>query len=512
MRVLVIGSGGREHAICHAFKRSPRLEKLFCAPGNAGIAQIAECVAIKADDITALADFATRESIDLTFVGGEGPLALGVVDEFESRRLRIIGASRSAARLEASKAFAKDFMSRHGIPTAKYHTANSPAAAIEILESGHFGDAHSPVVVKADGLAAGKGVVVARDRAEAKAACGELAELVGADAAEKIVLEEFLEGREVSLIMFADGEDFALMPPVRDHKRIGEGNTGPNTGGMGTITDSSLLSAEELQTIIADVIGPTLAGCIKEGFPFRGILFLGLMIANESATPHVREAADQQTYITAVPKVLEYNVRFGDPETQSILVRLESDLIEICDAMLAGAASVRASSAANDGVASPTVHQGAASLKDIEIVWRSGNSACVVLAAEGYPSKPRTGDVIDGLEDAAAVGNVTIFHAGTTLSDGGGRMKDEGGRMKDEWKNEVETMKSDGETMKDELRESRSSPSSFIPHPSSFVTAGGRVLGVTATGNTLDEALSTAYTAAAKISWPGMQYRRDIGK
>ena len=438
MRVMVIGSGGREHAICDAFSRSERVTQLFCSPGNGGIGQVATCVDIKADDIHRLAEFAQNEAIDLTFVGGEGPLALGVVDEFESRGLKIIGASRSAARLESSKAFAKEFMSRHGIPTAKFYTAHSPAEAIETLESGHFGAATEPVVVKADGLAAGKGVVVARDRAEAVAACAELASLVGADAAEKIVLEEFVEGKEVSLIMFADGTDFAIMPPVRDHKRIGEGDTGPNTGGMGTITDSNLLTPKQLQSIIKDIIEPTLNGCINDGFQFRGILFVGLMMTDGGA------------------KVLEYNVRFGDPETQSIMVRLETDLLEICEAMLASGMSA--------GVGSSTVRDGSKRLGDISIDWRPGNSACVVLAAEGYPQKPRTGDEIQGLDLASQISDVKIFHAGTT---------------------------GDG---------------------TSYRTAGGRVLGVTATGATLDDALATAYRAANLISWQGMQFRRDIGK
>ncbi len=446
MRVLVIGSGGREHAICYSFARSSRLDRLYCAPGNAGIGQVAECVAINPEDVGELADFAIREQIDLTFVGGEVPLALGVVDEFESRGLRIVGASKAAARLEASKSFAKDFMARHAIATANYHTAYSPAEAIETLQSGHFGSESGPVVVKADGLAAGKGVIVARDRAEAIAACTELAALVGSEAAEKIVLEEFLEGREVSLLMFVDGRDYALMPPVRDHKRIGEGDTGPNTGGMGTITDAGLLSPEQTQRIINDIIDPTLAGCIEEGFPFRGILFLGLMMTGESAIPTVRDDAEPQTYVATTPKLLEYNVRFGDPETQAILVRLESDFVEICEAMLDE------------------------KLAETQIKWSEGNSACVVLAAKGYPQKASTGDRIHGLESAAMVENVITFHAGTA--------KDEG---------------------------------ESLPSDSSFVTAGGRVLGVTATGETLDGALRTAYSAVEKISWSGMQYRRDIG-
>ena len=420
MNVLVIGSGGREHAICRSFSKSSRVTRLFCSNGNAGIAQVAECVPIKPDDITALAEFATKNAIDLTFVGGETSLALGIVDEFESRGLRIIGPCKEAAQLEASKSFAKDFMARHGVPTAKFTTADSTASAIRALESGDFGDENSPVVVKADGLAAGKGVVVAANRAEAIAAINEMADLVGSAAAEKIVLEECMFGREVSLLMFADGEDFALMPPTRDHKRIGESDTGPNTGGMGTVTDASLLTADELQTIIDTMIRPTMHGCIREGFRFRGIMFLGLMMTAQG------------------PKLLEYNVRFGDPETQAILVRLQTDMVDICEAMLDG------------------------TLGSIDIKWKQGSSACVVLASEGYPSKPRTGDVIRGLEN---VGDVEVFHAGTSALT-----------------------------------------------PGEFYTAGGRVLGVTATGRDLNTALSTAYSGVEKISWPGMQYRRDIGK
>lgn len=423
MKILVIGSGGREHAICFAFSKSPRVTKIYCANGNAGIATIAELVDIKPDEIGRLADFAESEAIDLTFVGGETSLALGVVDEFEARGLKIIGASKAAARLEASKAFAKDFMKRYDIPTAEYAVAVSPSEAIEILESGRFGDASVPVVVKADGLAAGKGVVVAPDRSEASAAINELESLVGADAASTIVLEECLFGREVSLILFADGESFALMPPTRDHKRIGEGDTGPNTGGMGTFTDDSLLTPEQTAEIVETVIRPTLKGCADEGFRFRGILFLGLMMTK------------------AGPRVLEYNVRFGDPETQAILVRLETDLVEICEAMHSSR------------------------LGEIDIIWRAGSSACVILAAEYYPAKPRTGDVINGLENAAGHKDVVTFHAGTKLDEG-----------------------------------------------SSFVTSGGRVLGVTAVGDDLATALEKAYDAASEISWPGMQFRRDIGK
>ncbi|HEV8591020.1 MAG TPA: phosphoribosylamine--glycine ligase [Pyrinomonadaceae bacterium] len=423
MRILVVGSGGREHALCYAFSKSLKVEKIFCANGNAGIAEVAECVAIKPEDIAALAEFAELEKIDLTFPGGETSLALGIVDEFEKRGLKIVGASKAAAQLESSKAFAKDFMARHGVPTARYINAHSAAFAALELESGDLGDASTPVVVKADGLAAGKGVVVAKNRADALAAINDLASIVGADAAEKIVLEECLVGKEVSLLMFADGENFALMPPVRDHKRIGESDTGPNTGGMGTITDASLLTDEQTKTIIDTIIRPTLRGCVREEFPFRGIMFLGLMLTADG------------------PKVLEYNVRFGDPETQAILVRLKTDLVDICEAMLAGR------------------------LADMKIEWEPGCTACVVLASAGYPLKPRTGDIIHGLDAARKKENVVIFHSGTARN-------------------------STGE----------------------YVTAGGRVLGVTAKGDDLFGALKNAYGAVGEINWEGMQYRRDIGQ
>ncbi|KXK00308.1 MAG: phosphoribosylamine--glycine ligase [Acidobacteria bacterium OLB17] len=423
MNILVVGSGGREHAICTAFRRSPKAENLYCAPGNAGIAAIANCVNIAADNVPALADFAAANAIGLTFVGGETPLALGIVDEFERRGLPIIGPRANGAQLESSKAFAKGFMARHGIPTAKFTVSHSADFAILELESGDFGGVDSSVVVKADGLAAGKGVIVAKDRADAKAAITGLASIAGSAATDKIVLEEFLTGREVSLLVFADGENFALMPAVRDHKRIGEGDSGPNTGGMGTVSDDALLSPAELSDIVERIVKPTLHACRREDINFRGVLFFGLMLTANG------------------PMVLEYNVRFGDPETQAILVRLETDLVDICEAILAGR------------------------LADMEIKWTKGSSGCVILASEGYPGKPRTGDVINGLQEAAAIPNVAIFHAGTARDQAG-----------------------------------------------NFITSGGRVLGVTAAGADVSAALATAYEAVSKISWPGMQFRRDIGK
>lgn len=422
MKVLVVGSGGREHALCWAFDKSGEVTKIYCANGNAGIAEIAEGVNIKPDETVKLAEFAEKNEIDLTFVGGEISLALGIVDDFERRGLKIIGANRQAAQLEASKSFAKDFMARHDIPTAKYKTAKTVKEAIEILQSSIFGDENAPVVVKADGLAAGKGVVVATNRAEAIEAVNELEKIVGAEAAEKIVLEECLVGREVSLLLFADGKSFALMPPARDHKRIGEGDTGANTGGMGVITDESLLTKEQEREIVEKIIKPTLSGAKKDGFEFRGILFLGLMMTADGA------------------KVLEYNVRFGDPETQAILMRLKTDFVEICQAI---------------------INQ---TLDNLTLEWTKGSSACVVLAAKNYPGKPQTGGIITGLNIMKSPEQI-VFHAGTS-------------------KNEADQ----------------------------FITAGGRVLGVTAGGENIDEALQKVYQAVSKISFAGMQYRRDIGK
>jgi phosphoribosylamine---glycine ligase len=427
MKILVVGSGGREHALCWALRRGEEgaRARLFCAPGNAGIAQTAECVPLDPNDIRALADFAARERIDLTVAGSEAPLAAGLADEFAARNLLVAGPPRRAARLEASKAFAKEFMRRHGIPTARYRVAESIEEARAVLSSGEFGGADAPVVVKADGLAAGKGVVVARTRAEAVDAAAEMMGglRVGRDAGSRLVIEEALEGSEASLLLWTDGRDYALMPPARDHKRVGEGDTGPNTGGMGAITAPGLLDEETLRLAVSEIVEPTLAGAEADGLGFRGVLFIGLMLTAEG------------------PRVLEYNVRFGDPEAQAILVRLKSDLA----ALFAGVARGR--------------------LSEVEVSWREAASACVVLAARGYPERPETGAVINGLEEAARVASIQLFHAGTERS-------------------------ADG----------------------SYLTAGGRVLGVTATAASLEGALARSYEAAGLISWDGMHYRRDIGR
>ena len=422
MKILVVGSGGREHVLVWALRKtSSRAIELFCAPGNAGIAESAQCLPISATDVAALADFATRQRIELTMVGPEAALAAGIVDEFEQRGLRIVGPRMKAAQLETSKAFAKDFMRRHSIPTAHYRIASSTEEAISIIRSGEFGAENSSVVIKADGLAAGKGVVVAQSRAEAEQAVRELAAL--GDAADQIVIEEVLSGREVSVLLFSDGKDFRLMPPARDHKRIGEGDTGPNTGGMGAITGANILEEATLNRVVREIVEPTLQAARHEGIPFRGILFIGLMLTEDG------------------PRVLEYNVRFGDPETQAILVRLETDLTTILEAIVD------------------------CRLAEVDVKWSKDASACVVLAARGYPGKPETGTQIEGLERVAQDAGLAIFHAATSRSEN------------HEW-----------------------------------LTAGGRVLGVTATGENLEDALARCYAAVSKIQWEGMQYRRDIGR
>jgi phosphoribosylamine--glycine ligase len=422
-KVLIVGSGGREHAISWALRKtSQELVQIFCVPGNAGIAALAETPNVPLNDHAALAEFVKAEGIDLTFVGPEAPLVSGIVDHFTSRQLRIVGPSAAAARLEGSKIFAKDFMARHNIPTAAYRAAKTPEEALECLRKGEFGT--GAVVIKADGLAAGKGVVVAQDRAEAEQAVEDLMvhHLAGRDAAQRVVIEEALTGREASLLVFADGRDYAVMPAARDHKRIGENDTGPNTGGMGTITDTSVLDKLTQERVVREIVEPTLAGAREEGFPFKGVLFLGLMLTSDG------------------PKLLEYNVRFGDPETQAILVRLETDLVSIFDAMYNG------------------------TLGSLEVKWSEGASACVVAANQGYPGKYESGAVIEGLDDVST-GSVQVFHAGTS--------RDPSGRI---------------------------------------IATGGRVLGITARADRLSDALAMCYGVLEKIHWPGMQFRRDIGR
>jgi phosphoribosylamine--glycine ligase len=424
-RILIIGSGGREHAIVWSIKKtSHEPVEILCAPGNAGIEQIARVVHISVNDHLALADFVESEKIDLTFVGPEAPLVSGIVDLFTERRLRIVGPCAAAARLEGSKIFAKDFMKRHGIPTAAYRVAKAPEEAIECLRTGEFGSEESPVVIKADGLAAGKGVVVASNRPEAEKAIEDLMihHVAGRDAAGRVVMEQALTGTEASLLVFADGREYVVMPAARDHKRIGENDTGPNTGGMGCITDVSVLEKSTQDRVVREIVEPTLVGAREEGFAFKGILFLGLMLTPDG------------------PKLLEYNVRFGDPETQAILVRLKTDLVSIFESMYSG------------------------TLGGLDVTWSEGSSACVVAANRGYPGKYETGGVIEGLEQVAQ-DSVQVFHAGTS--------KNPEGR---------------------------------------FIATGGRVLGITAAAEHLTDALGLCYQSLEHIHWPGMQFRRDIGK
>lgn len=426
MRVLVIGSGGREHAIVWALKNSSQRNlDLFCVPGNAGISLLAQSIAMPVTDHEALIQLVESRGIDMTVVGPEAPLAQGIVDDFERKGLAIVGPTQAAARLESSKAFAKDFMARHSIPTASYRIAASISDALDLLQSGEFGSPESPCVIKADGLAAGKGVIVANSRTEAESAVRDLTsgKLIDRQAASRIILEQALRGTEASVLLFSDGQDYVLMPAARDHKRIGENDTGPNTGGMGAITDPAILDEKTLGRIRREIIEPTLTGARDEGFPFRGVLFIGLMLTDDG------------------PKVLEYNVRFGDPETQAILVRLKTDLLSIFETIRAG------------------------SLRNIKVEWSEESSACVVLASRGYPGMSEVGVPIHGLDRFDLQNKVKIFHASTLRSDAG-----------------------------------------------EFITAGGRVLGVTSAGRDLSEALSECYGAIDQINWNGMQFRRDIGQ
>ncbi len=418
MKVLVIGGGGREHALCAAIRRSPRVSEVVCAPGNGGIAQVARCVKASQKDLGDLLRVVAEEQADLTVVGPELPLALGLVDEMLRRGLKVFGPTRDAAMLETSKGFAKRFMQRHSIPTANYAVCGSRTEALAALELFHH-----PVVIKADGLQAGKGVLICETKDEAERAVTGLfsGELLGT-AETNVVVEEFLKGEELSFLALSDGKHATPLLPAQDHKRIGEGDTGPNTGGMGVYTADTLLDPKMSEWILHHIVQKAIDGMAAEETPFVGVLYCGLMMTAKG------------------PMVLEFNARFGDPETQAILPRLESDLVEALEACVQGR------------------------LSETEFRWKPGASACVVAASQGYPGSYTVGYPITGLDDAAKVPAVEVFHAGTT------------------W---------DGAT---------------------YRTAGGRVLGVTATGATLGEALGSAYPAMERISFEGMVYRRDIGR
>lgn len=382
MKVLVIGSGGREHALVWKIKQSKRVEHIYCAPGNGGIGKDAELVNIKADDIIGLAEFADENRIDLTVVGPEVPLAMGIVDEFEKRKLKVFGPNEAASQLEASKIFSKEFMARHKIPTADFIICKSPGAARLSIKGGNMG---YPVVLKADGLAAGKGVLICKTEEEALQGIEDMMvkEAFG-EAGRAIIIERFEQGTEVSYMVIADGEDYQPLVPSADYKRAMEGDEGLNTGGMGAYAPSVLVDDELKQQIENEVIKPVLAGLKKDNYHFRGLLYCGLMITDNG------------------PRVLEFNVRFGDPETQVILPLLKNDLVDLFEATVNG------------------------TVADLEVEWQ-GAAVTVVMAAEGYPENYEKGMVISGLEQFEDSQDQVVFHAGTKLEDG--KIVSSGGRV-----------------------------------------------------------------------------------
>lgn len=374
MKILVIGSGGREHAICRALSRSPHTTTLYCAPGNAGIAETATCFPVNVNDPKALASLAESIGAHMTFIGPEAPLVAGVVEEFASRGLRVIGPSVRAARLEGSKIFAKQFMTRHHVPTARFAICNSPEEARSVFKREYS----FPVVVKADGLAAGKGVIIPQDEVSFEATIkAMMVDRLFGDAGAQILLEECLTGREASLMIFTDGWDYKIIAPAQDYKRVGDGDQGFNTGGMGSFSTPGLIDPLLLARVEREIIEPTLEGMASEGNPFQGILYIGLMITNDG------------------PQVIEYNARLGDPETQSVLVRLETDMVEICDAITESR------------------------IGSTKIQWSDDSSVCVVAASGGYPGEFEKGKIISGLDEANAIEGVIVFHAGTMRDEQG---------------------------------------------------------------------------------------------
>ena len=385
MKILIIGSGGREHALGWKISQSPLLKKLYCAPGNAGTQTIAENVPIGAEDIQGLVDFASREKMDLTVVGPEVPLTLGIVDEFEKHGLKVFGPNKNAAELEGSKVFAKQFMERHRIPSGKFDIADSVEQAKKIVGSGKFS---FPLVVKADGLAAGKGVILCRNQKRAEEAIDAImVEKKFGEAGNKVVIEEFLVGKEASFIVISDGVKILPLVTTMDHKAVYDGDKGPNTGGMGAISPSPYIDQQMFDNIVNTVVFPTITRMLEEGRKFKGVLYVGLMLTERG------------------PKVLEYNCRFGDPETQPQMLRMKGDLVEVLLATVEG------------------------NVLEKEIDWSPNASGCVVAASGGYPIKYEKGKVIEGLDEASAFPGVEIFHAGTAIKDGqyytnGGRVLD----------------------------------------------------------------------------------------
>ncbi len=417
MNILVVGSGGREHAIVWKIAKSSKVKKIFCAPGNPGIAKLAECVPIKIEDINGLREFAVKEKIDLTVVGPELPLTLGIVDSFEEKGIRIFGPSKKAAEIEGSKVFAKDLMQKYGIPTAAYKVFKNPKDAKDYVKE------HSlPLVVKADGLAAGKGVIICKTKEDALDAIKLIMEKREfGKAGDRIIVEEFLKGHEVSFLAITDGKTVIPLPPCQDHKAAFDGDKGPNTGGMGAYSPAPIINAKLKQEIMSMIMIPTVKAMEKEGRPYKGVLYAGLMVTNDG------------------PRVLEYNCRFGDPETQPIMMKLRNDLVDVLFTAVEG------------------------KLSKIKLNCENKVALCVVMASKGYPGDYEKGKEIKGIEEASKLKDVVVFHAGTAING-------------------------------DKL-----------------VTAGGRVLGVTAMGVGIKRAMNKVYGAVTKIKWEGAHYRKDIG-
>lgn len=416
MKVLVVGSGGREHAICWKLKQSPKVTGLFCAPGNGGIAQLAQCVDVKATDVDGMVKWAKENAMDFVVVAPDDPLALGMVDTLEEAGIPAFGPRANAAVIEASKAFSKELMKKYHIPTARYETFTQLDKALD-----YIGEQGAPIVVKADGLALGKGVVVAATVDEAKTAAREMMEdKKFGQSGSTVVIEECMTGPEVTVLAFADREHVYPMPASQDHKRAYDGNRGPNTGGMGAISPPPQYTPEIAQRCVDEIFLPTIAALKAEGRPFQGVLYFGLMLTPDG------------------PKVVEYNARFGDPECQAVLSLLDSDLMDIFTACREG------------------------TLDQLDLRWKDSAACCLVLASGGYPLDYRKGFPISGLEEAGK--SAVVFHAGTAEKDG------------------------------------------------QIVTSGGRVLGVTALGDTLDQAIDNAYAAAKPISFTDMHFRTDIGR
>ncbi|HIA33190.1 MAG TPA: phosphoribosylamine--glycine ligase [Nitrospinaceae bacterium] len=415
MRVLVIGSGGREHALAWKIAQSPLVKKVFCAPGNAGTVNVAENIDIPSDNIDALLQFATVTGIGLTIVGPEQPLVKGLVDSFEESGLRVFGPSQRAAEIEGSKVFCKDLMKKYGIPTARYESFDSPDQ-VKL-----FTKEDEPVVVKASGLAAGKGVILCSNAEEARSAVQSIMqEKAFGNAGDQVVVEEFLTGQEVSLLAFTDGKTVLPLDSAQDHKAAFDGDKGPNTGGMGAYSPALVFTEELKQQVIDEIMIPTVRAMAKEGRYYRGILYAGLMLTESG------------------PKVLEFNARFGDPETQPIMMRIKNDIVPIFEACIDG------------------------TLAKQSLQWRQEPTICVVMAAKGYPSSYEKGKEISGL-NSDENRQVVVFHAGTKLENG------------------------------------------------KVLTNGGRVLGVTALGSDINQAIKNAYSAVDKIKWDGIHYRKDIG-